>query len=342
MLIRMARLQLLIFARPFPFFSEILRARHADECREQSKKIGGKLATYLQANEDVPRDIRDLLSPRRSIPRRLVQAAVQEILYNPSSDPDKTKTLLLEKLRAIRYTYEVGFELEELAGKGRWEIIDQEPTEKTFEEECRYLLGEKTEKFLDRIAGFLSTAIDSLLRRFTVVSLDLADPQVLKDEAAQSFPQCIQGTKFFGRAAQLQGKHIQADVFSLPFRENSVSLYTCFEGWPFYFGETSMEAQLASAQQLIDTMKKGGRAIFFPWHLQEEAQPGLLEAIERFWESKGCVVAKVELTSEELKNNMRDREQMLTHISPVFKEERVVYTMLILDNTRLTRVCDSS
>ena len=84
---------------------------------------------------------------------------------------------------------------------------------------------------------------------------------------------------------------------------------------------------------MLISLKPGGKALFFPWQVQDETseERKKLDNIERLWQSMGAKIVRQEFTRDGLKEEMGDRELVLTDRSPVFAEPNDTFIALILE-----------
>lgn len=159
-------------------------------------------------------------------------------------------------------------------------------------------------------------------RRCKMVSLDIENPAVLHSEAEKSFPSEFRRTPFYIMTGFMRD-HIQADIFALPFGPNSVSFLTSFEAYPFYLGGKREGEHLAFGQRVVDILKPGGRAIFFPWVFGGDSQTNgrVLLQVKELWTESGMNPFIRRFTWGELVEHMGLREEMLMSVSPLFKDK---------------------
>lgn len=346
----------------FPLFTQILRERHKKErCYTQAKKITGELSNILTnppgkmpdelkgefntASEmtDKNRQLRNAMTPKNALLRKVLTSLIEDFLYDPPSvnqdDPGKqVASTLLGLLQTYNTFYEDVFELEEKVGRGRWQIRTARNADVTPYSQFKEILGEEADKFMTGLSAFLAKKILPHLRKFRAISLDIATPQELRDESKESFPDEFNNTEFYRRIGELKD-HMPADMSHLPFQPESVSFFTCFEGWPFDrlgFSETQVRDM---AVWVLISLKPGGRALFFPWQVQDETPQDRkqLESVESLWKSLGAKITRKEFTRDELKGQMADRELVLVDHSPVFQEPNNVFTALIVEKPKLAQ-----
>src|SRR3989344_1181504 len=340
----------------FPLFAQILRERHKKErCYSQAKKIVGELVQALETSpkkmpdelkgdfnsgtelSDKARSLRNSIVPKNTLLRKVITNLIEDFLYEPPAihgdEPEKQiAEKLLDLFKVYSTVYEDVFELEEKVGRGRWQIRTAKETGITPRSEFALILDDEANKFMKGLSVFLARKILPNLRRFTAVSLDISDPEELREESLRSFPDEFINTEFYRRIDELKN-HVVADISQPPFPPESVSFFTCFEGWPFGkfgFDETQVRDM---AVWILISLKPGGRALFFPWQVQHETPQDRkqLELMERLWQSMGAKIVKKEFARNKLKEQMVDRELVLVDHSPVFQEPSDVFTALILE-----------
>lgn len=359
-----------------PMLSQIWREEYRKHCRGEAMRIAGAYAQVLDVphkspfakmnsimSREVMVNVRKQLTQKKLLPRELLQAIIQDILYSPprlKPDEDKKQQLkeyIIDLFSHSSHIYTYQFEREEMVGRGRWQIARPEGTFKTFASEVMKYMEEYGPRygneFLDITADFVAEHCLPLLRRFRAISVDCQDPDTLLQKAAASFPTDYWRTEFFRRMRHLPDNHTIADVTArlpqeeavakrrrglpdqagLPFIFNSVSYISCIEGWPFYFKHGSKKYQFDLAQSIAEVLKPGGRATFFPWGMnnQSERDRNTLKQIERMWQGMGLVVTKKRVRNSQLIEGMSDREVALTYLSPVFKNPEAAHWILRLE-----------
>ncbi len=331
----------------YPWFAQILRESHLQECYHASFQLIGNCIAALQSNsrklppelqfptfnrlnDEQRRQLRDTISPRNGRLRRMLQAVVQETLHSPPQIdtahelPSSTAQLAWHFLHGFHTTkieYYRRFEMDELVGKGRWEIILARSQVQTPHDRIAVIIGDqKAHEFLKDLARSVSTQCLPLLRKRIITSYDIADPADLIREATTSFPARVRDTNFFFRAGRLEDKHLRGDILALPFTPDSVSCFTCIEGYPYYFFDLLPQNHLAFAQSIAESLQPGGCAEFFPWHMRpdRESNQEMLRKVENFWLSRGMELTLKTYAMNELIMQMGDRETLLTMHSPVF------------------------
>lgn len=346
----------------FPLFAQILRERHKKErCYTQAKRIMGELLNALQTSpRKIPdelrgefntasemtgknRKLRGAMAPKNAILRKVLTSLIEDLLYDPpptnQDDPEKqVASTLLGEFQTYSTYYEDVFELEEKVGRGRWQIRTAQNADTTLHSQFEEILREEADKFMTGLSVFLAKKILPHIRKFRAISLDILTPQELRDESRKSFPDEFKNTEFYRRIDELKD-HVLTNVSYMPFQSESVSFFTCFEGWPFDklgFSETQVRDM---AIWTLISLKPGGRALFFPWQVQDKTPQdrSQLESIERLWKSMGARITRREFTRDELKGQMADRELVLVDHSPVFQEPNDVFTALIVEKPKLAQ-----
>lgn len=343
-----------------PIFAQIMRERHLDRCYAQAKKIAGDVSVAIQqppdriqeafgghfnVNGKDPeriRKLREAIAPIKAPLRKIITSIIQDVLYSTSfSNESETEReerlteLFLAGLKTSDVVYESFYELEGKKGRGGWEI--KKPNHKgiTTEKELMGILGEDDGRTFTKDMAFL-LARKSLphIRGFKVISVDIAHPNQLTEDAKNSFPEDFRETEFYRRIVEFKD-HLQADISQLQLPEKSVSFFTCFEGWPFYkIGNKTVD--LRFAEIIFRALKSGGKALFFPWQVQSQTgeDEHRLEEIKAYWQSKGLIITTQEHGRAKLIEKMGDRELMLTDHSPVFAEPNDVFKLLIVEKPR--------
>lgn len=361
-----------------PIWPEIMKEIHFEDCYSQAVRTVSE-ATYklqweqqrLPETERIPimdnldSDTRNALiqtiTPRRSNARVLLQAALQEILFNPPPTTDTENLTSMEEdvqerlVRCLEYSlvsFDKIFEREEFVGKGRWQIYVERVNANTFYEIVTDLIGEeKSKKFLFDITRFLSRKISPLLRRHSVLSLDIMPRKQILLDAGNSFPEDFRKTVFFLRATSFRD-HVTANTLALPFRNESISFYSSIEGYPYYLPKTPFVTQAPTnspfypghpldhqtfAEDIYRTLKPGGIAIFAPFAFPATrySTSNKLLDLANYWRDKGMIVTEQTYSLEKLKKQMGDRELLLTSASPVFRDHRRKYLhVLVVEKPR--------
>lgn len=222
------------------------------------------------------------------------------------------------------------------------EKLYRQNQERTLDKLIRSETGiEDSSRLLSRFVLYIAASCTMMPGKFTVLSLDNETPDKLYKGALKGFPELFHlDFVFDGTWDNMHKYHLQADIFNLPFSKNSLSFITSVEGYPFYFPGLSLENQdqnpnhLTFAQSIIDVLKPGGRAVFFPWHTKRQTRQDAenLKETERFWKEKGMEVCKERHNRFKLLMGMGDREKDLASHSPLFTDNplRMNYTTLVL------------
>jgi hypothetical protein len=261
----------------------------------------------------------------------VLHTATRDVSYPEGARVEQLIDIFTESLHCSSRTYERRFERKELVGRGRWEII--EPyyhDEWTFTNVVHTLIGaEKGEQLVTETASFLAHATAPHLRPYTVLTVDIADPNDLRAEAENSFPPDFRDTIFFRRAKSLT-HHIRCDVGNLPVSPSQVTCLLSIEGLPYYFPALTQSEMKQYAHRMYTMLQPGGYALFFPWMTEGNghANPETLIGAIKTWNRRGAEVTRVVYTKEELMTQMRDREKRLTERSPVFAEKTDTFTLL--------------
>ncbi len=180
-------------------------------------------------------------------------------------------------------------------------------------------------------SGFLSPT-----RKYLAISLDIEDPSRLVAKARNSFPPEFRRTPFYF-ITEFMEDHVQGNILALPFTPNSISFLTNFEAYPFYFGDKSYEEHLRFAKQVMEILKPGGKAIFFPWILSHEHERNgkVLADVKNYWITGGMDVSVRRFAWRELVDHMGLREEILMNVSPIFnKSFKKTIPALILTNPK--------
>lgn len=129
------------------------------------------------------------------------------------------------------------------------------------------------------------TANNSRYRPARFISVDRTAPIDIALSSLVNTPQSTRNMNLFSHAIKSlfdPNQHIQADIFEpLPVPDNSVTLITCFDAWPFHSsfeGMTDEEKQtaiFAAVETIYGWYKKltyGGKIVIFPWETQDRNQ----------------------------------------------------------------------
>jgi hypothetical protein len=363
-----------------PMLSQIWRERYRAICRGNAIQIAGSVSRNIEMDiartpYDSLREIdgvtlygiqklRVAFGPKHGLERELLQSTIQELLYRPPRlRPDEYHISQLIDIVTKRlteettYTYHSRMEREEMKGKGRWPILTATEQGKSLGEVIQSLLPDAPVEYVNYLLRDIATHVGEELlqkmRRFTAISLDCEDPEILKRRAEGSFPSDYWNTEFFRRLLFWRSRHVHADIMprlsnkeeaerrrqklpvetGLPFQKESISLLTCVEGYPFFFKRTSKRYHFDFAQSVAEVLKVGGRAVFFPWSMDGNSgrDDQLRDQIVRLWEQMGLVIHTQTFTSEYLTSKMSDREFALTHMSRVFRNPSATHTLLVAE-----------
>jgi hypothetical protein len=155
------------------------------------------------------------------------------------------------------------------------------------------------EIYLQWQAKKLATMIaeDPRLRPARFISTDMADPLEIAVSSVLTTPQSTRHLNLFSHAVRSlfdENLHLRHDLVQpLPVPDNSVSLITCFDAWPFYStfeGLSDDELDIATdvAIEMIygwyGKLAYGGKMVIFPWAAQErdERSQRILDTIRRW------------------------------------------------------------
>ena len=341
-------------------FPQMMRERHKERCYVKAKKISGEVAAAIQlppqkipdafgeqsviekSPPGVLRRLRETLAPQKALARKIITSIIQEVLYttptlNGSEEEQEARLveLFLKSFESSDIVYEDVFELREKVGRGGWEIKVPCHTGVTVRDELKSVLGEVDgDIFAKTLAFFIAKKSLPHIRGFQIVSVDVIDPNILREEGQKSFPKGFRSTEFYRRIEGMEN-HVRADVSQLPLQKDSVNFFTSFEGWPFYrTGSTASEMRLA--RNISESLKPGGKAFFFPWlvqgHTSEDEQR--LETIKAYWQSLGLTFTTQEYSRQHLIEVMGDRELVLVDHSPVFAEPTDAFQVLVLEKPK--------
>jgi hypothetical protein len=369
----------------FPLLAQIMRGQYQRRCWEMTQSTEGKLIYGMQRNKKKPAskipqefapvvnvlghiDLQRRLERQRGFPRALIRAVIFDTIYDPplpgSEKPeDEEETLkkhLSEKLSSSRKYYQVIAEPEgSYSGQpGSWDYRQANELYTNLPGLVNVALGKDgTKDFIENLAVFFTRQLAGKLRRVSFLSLDVRDLAEIADNAIMNFPNKMSNSLFF-RGAIGKGKpYIRSDFRKLPLAKESVSFYSLIESWPFYSDSFVQDEQFSIADRICESLKPGGRAVFFPWLMSEtdEQSPRILENIAERWKEAGLLIEQDDYTyvekeagSEDEKKlflvntgtgqeyGINDRELVLIKKSPVFKRKRENYPALIVTKPKLT------
>jgi len=240
----------------------------------------------------------------------------------PTPDPktehiNRTRSLI----KAFTFSNVIRDKLIDLSTYSWIPAIQEEFSKFTLESLLKEALGGKDPKdIIIETASYLAQQSMRLKRPFAVLSLDIEDPTKILDEGENSFPYELKRTEFYEEAKNMERLHVRGDIFALPLKPESLSYISCIEGYPFYFPEFDLEAHIRFIQSVIDVLKLGGRAVFFPWHFinQNGPQGDILKSIEDYLRDQKMEIVKIRYPRYVLENIMGEREMALTSHSPLF------------------------
>lgn len=175
-------------------------------------------------------------------------------------------------------------------------------------------------------ATYLRAVLPAYLREtpFKVTSVDIEEPQKLLESGANSFSREFKRTRNYHEALKLQD-HVHDDIFNLDFPDESISLVTSMEGFPFHFGdpENLDPAKFEEfARKVAKWLRPGGMGVFFPWCFKDDNQDKhkVLTNLEKVWSDSGLNVQKVRFTWNNIMDLMGPQEELLTFRSAMFTE----------------------
>ncbi len=336
----------------FPYYKQMMDGRHKERSRETAKSTVGAFVdqtVYVSAADNpivamrdvdpqITREIRNALGPKKSRSREFLHKAIFDIITSPAITSDSKadrETIKQRLLNSFHHSSLVELVLLEPSGKrgdkGNWEFITSVDVGCTLAQELAAHTDQAViNPFLEGAADHISGLLAGNLRGEMYVSFDRRDLQELVEEADHCFPERVVKTRFFDSAKDDTGRHIKADVNALPFADESLSFISSIEGWPFY---------IDSLIDVARVLKPGGKAVFLPFErMRKEFDTPAdiryrveeLEKIVTFWQKQGLIVERKGYTRKELIDQMSDREEMLTHHSPVFTKGDGIITVLTL------------
>lgn len=220
--------------------------------------------------------------------------------------------------------------------KGTWQYMVSVEEGTTLKRDLTMIIGERNaDGLIDDMAEYIAQKLAGKIKGFRVIALDFQTLKSLAQEAEISFPKRYRNTRFFKGGRNGNG-YVHADVHHLPFRDSSVSFFSCIEGWPFYGTNFEPEDHVEIARRISDALRPGGRAIFFPWSMQAETDEHrkCLDAVEEVWDKMGLCVSKTYFERDQLMGDMSSREYDLIHRSPVFKEGEDKLVLLVIEKPK--------
>ncbi len=378
----------------FPLLAQIMRGQHERRCWEATLRAEGRLIDGMHRYKKkpaskIPQEFAPVvnilghtellrnLERHRGFPRTLIRAVLFDTIYDPplpdSEKPeDEKETLrrhLSKELSSSRKYYQLVVEPEgSYSGQpGSWDYRQANELYTNLSGLVGVALGKDGAKdFLEDLAVFFTQQLAGKLRRASFLSLDIRDLAEIADSAIMNFPNRMSNSLFFRGAIGIGKPYIRSDVRKLPFVREGVSFYSSIECWPFYSDSFTQNEQFAIADAICESLKPGGRAVFFPWLMSKTAEqnPQMLEKIVERWREAGFGIEQVDYAYVERKlasegNNgkdadedekklflvnigtgkeqgISDRELVLIKKSPVFRRPRNDYPALVIIKPKLT------
>lgn len=201
---------------------------------------------------------------------------------------------------------------------------------------------ERAAAIVEDLSQFFAKKLSGLVRPYRAVSVDMADPEILRAAAYHGFDENITSTSMFKRALEMND-HVQDDLMSFLVKQPSetVTLYTCFEGYPIYFGitpemsETEIEEHTEMMKQILSemfrTLVPGGVALMFPWQVLPESKENdlLLKKLTLHIKELGAEAEERLYHREEVLFWMTDKEREIAlQRSPILQSGEEIITML--------------
>lgn len=345
----------------FPYFREIMTGQHKQTMHTQARGIVGKFVDgffrgKIRLSTELDKDalvlFRKKLAPKHGLNRELLTAPIFEIMANPPQldkrDNASISKTLLEKFMHSKTHYEFVYEpTGKPTEKGTWVFIKPVQSDATLQEITEPILKDKTLEFLTQISEYFCEQLASgnKLRRITFLSLDIAPLADLIRDAKKGFPPKLQNTLFF-QSAQEPKRHICADLKRIQFKKNGIRFFSSIEGWPYYGGGFGLDSNIDIARRIASQLAKGGKAVFFPWNMQEDYSfsqklledysfsQKLLCKIEREWLGLGLTIDKTIFTTDQLLTGMTDRELVLANHSPILRQTGAIQSLILSKPSR--------
>src|SRR3989344_2548956 len=338
----------------YPIYKQIMTGQHRSRRRTEMRKISGAFIDELQGahKRDLFSSIQGLdaltlkrlrneLAPKDSLSRQLMEGTLFDVMCVESSvglDEETIRERLSHGFRFSTKSYEVKTEPfgHNPGDKGTWQYMVPVEEGTTFKKDLTMIMGVRNaDALIDDMVEYFAQKLAGNIRGFRVVSLDIQDLKSLSQEAEKSFPKRYRNTRFF-RGGRNGNNYIHADVRYLPVKDNSVSFFSCIEGWPFYGTNFELGEHVKIAKRISDALKPGGRGVFFPWSMQAETDEHrtILEAVEAVWEEKGITISKTCFDRDQLKGDMSSREYDLVYRSPVFAKGEDKLVSLVLEKPK--------
>ncbi len=344
-------------ASSYPHYRQIMVGQHRQRMFNEARRIGGvffyefqevrknKVPFATTLDRDTFVALVKTLGPRKLPARQLLNAAIFEIMVDPPDSRDRnTETVSEHLLKRFMDSDEVIETVVEPDGRqgdpGNWVFLKPTHVKNIYPDIQAETLYQMLSSILeDRTPDFLKAATDYVakyliasesFRRVTFLSLDIKPFKQLVEDAKNAFPPKMQKTLFF-KSAQDGRRHIQADILSLPLKDGSIDFLSSAEGWPYHFRDFGMKGNRKIAQKLANSLKPGGKAAFFPWKMDQNTpySQEILRTVVKDWENVGFAVERESRTKKEVLDLMTDRELMLAHHSPLFKQTGLVTTLIL-------------
>ena len=344
----------------FPMWPQILRELHRDNCFTHSVEIvdefmeemsseAGQTSWIAELDPKFKKNFLKTFSRPRI--RNTLHIAIQDTLYSPPNVDDKSDAQNIEQELANIFlyrfknrvvtrerSYHKDFPGEKIREITKW---------RTFEEEVKLLRGEKeADLFIQNLATWVAPRCLPYLRNFRALSLDVEDHHKLLRDAGKFFSQAVKDfSNFFGQTASFRD-HFRADALRPPFAPNSISFISSIEGYPWLFSDIPLDwdtgksndpgSHLNFADYIKDTLKPGGRAVFFPWTTRENKpnDASILKFVARYWSFVGMNVYRRKYDSGKLLEGMGDRERVLAAMSPLFTDFKDELYALIVEKPK--------
>lgn len=352
----------------FPLNAQILRDHYREDRFYSARDIVTGLINKLQSgsleftlppspdiNEESKQKLISSLTAKNSRIRSFLTIGALDLLYNPPAvdgNEGTTRNIFLQANYLLGRFHHSSNILGQFIRPARYERalppdVFLRLQKGTLDKLIKSSTGiENPFPVLASFAIYIAEKCAQKYRKFSVLSLDNEDSATLRKDADEGFPELFRTQFIYDRAHNyMKSHHLRADVFTLPFPPDSLSLITSIEGYPFYFTGLPLEEKedvtenqspkpnhLSFAQSVIDVLRPGGRAVFFPWHVKNQTSEDIqnLEEVEEYWRNSGMEVIKKRHHRLQLKIRMGDRELDLSNHSPLFTENplRVYFTAL--------------
>ncbi len=338
----------------YPYLRQIMAGRHKERMELKTQKVTGEFINDFNApiqknrfpfaaqlDKDTLVKLRDELPQRHGVGRKLLNAAVYDLLLNPPPADDRTlrsfrNNLFRKFMRSQTITKHVIEPEGKQGAKGTWVFIASEDAGVSLSDVLEPILGDRTPRFLWEVALYFGTKLRAAhqVRRVKFVSLDNAPFPQLVAQAKGGFPERIHNTLFF-QSAQQSGvhnvEHVQGDLLELPFGKGEVDFFSSIEGWPYYGNPLRFEGNMVVAKKIAEQLAKGGKGVFFPWKMEMDtvASHEWLSSIVAYWGKLGLVVEPESVTKDQLEEKMTQREWELSKYSPLFRETGIFTSLTV-------------